>query len=306
MYDTLTAINLAPGTPCLDLPVELRARLFEMSTCQRRLFIGLGVWPDKALAFLNDRGRHGLSVHFGTDAYIYLLEVITGLKSRLLGESEVAGQFKKAYDQYKRFSHFNSVTGQIIEKLMRDGKEIKCKYLQSIGQYSYAGLAKRVLQKNFISDRILIVGTGALARDTGTLLGKYDDLSFTGRNQEKLEEICKKFDRSATPWLTGLENFSAIINTVGAEEILFGPTFFEQWNHKIFIDLGRPSVIQTSKGVGDGVYRLEDLVTLGQRFDEAKLLQIQKAHQAIHELTHKRFFGAFATFPFGWEELNFA
>ncbi|HAZ12688.1 MAG: hypothetical protein A2X86_11175 [Bdellovibrionales bacterium GWA2_49_15] len=316
MYDTLTAINLAPGNTSVDLPSDLKAQLFEMSTCQRHLLVGLGVWPDKALSFLNDNGIHGLSVYHGSEAYTYLLEVITGLKSRLLGESEVAGQFKKAYDSYKSSATFNSVCGQILEKLMKDGKEIKTKHLQSIGQYSYAGLAKRVLQNHSVSGQILIVGTGQLAQDTAKLLRKLYDLSFTGRNPEKLDAICKECSGTAVAWpldftnASGLENFTAIINTVGADEILFGPSFFEQWNKqddcKTFIDLGRPSVIQTCKGISEGVYRLADLLTLGQRFDEAKLIQVQKAHTAIEQLTQKRIFGACAAFPFGWEELQFA
>ncbi|MBI2520991.1 MAG: hypothetical protein HYV97_11255 [Bdellovibrio sp.] len=320
MYDTLTAINLGPTTDAPELPSELQAQLFEMSTCQRRLLVGLGVWPDMALAFLNDNGIHGLAVYHGTDAYRYLLEVITGLKSRLLGESEVAGQFKKAYDNYKASPNFNSVCGQILEKLMKDGKEIKTKHLQSIGQYSYAGLAKRVLQNHAIAGKILIVGTGQLAQDSAKLLRKHYDLTFTGRNAEKLEAICKEFQSPSIAWpldfanASGLEHFSAIINTIGAEEILFGPAFFEQWNHqgnlarnfKTFIDLGRPSVIKTSRGMSEGVYRLADLLTLGQRFDEAKLIQVQKAHSAIEQLTQKRVCGAFAAFPFGWEELQFA
>ena len=195
---------------------------------------------------------------------------------------------------------------------MKDGKEIKTKHLQSIGQYSYAGLAKRVIQNHSVTGSVLIVGTGQLAQDAAKLLQKHYDLSFTGRNSEKLEAICKEFNGTAVAWplnfinASGLEDFAAIINTIGAEEVLFGSSFFEHWNNKSFVDLGRPSVIQTPKGITEGVYRLADLLNLGQRFDETKLIQVQKAHIAIEQLTQKRVFGAFAAFPFGWEELQFA
>ncbi len=312
MYETLTAINLGPSTPATELPAHLKAQLFEMSTCQRRLLVGLGVWPGEALAYFNDNGMHGLSAYHGIEAYRYLLEVITGLKSRLLGESEVAGQFKKAYDDYKSSPAFNAVCGNILEKLMKDGKEIKTKHLQSIGQYSYAGLAKRVLQNHNVQGQVLIVGTGQLAYDTAKLLGKNWGLNFTGRNPEKLATLAKDCGGSAVAWpldfkqATGLEHIAAIINTVGADEILFVPSFFENWSGNVFIDLGKPSIIKTSLGTEEGVYRLSDLLNLGQRFDEAKLVQVQKAHEAIEQLTQKRVLGSFAAFPFGWEELQFA
>ena len=69
----------------------------------------------------------------GQMAYMFLLETICGLKSRMLGENEIVSQFKEAFALYLAKEDKNPYIIQVFEKLFKDAKEIRTKYLDRIG-----------------------------------------------------------------------------------------------------------------------------------------------------------------------------
>ena len=92
------------------------------------------------------------------DAYALLLEIVCGLRSPLIGETEVQAQFKAfmatldpATDGWLR---------RLGERILADAKSIRRQYLQGFGAHSYGWLAARHLE----GERVAVVGTGALAR----------------------------------------------------------------------------------------------------------------------------------------------
>jgi glutamyl-tRNA reductase len=92
------------------------------------------------------------------DAYALLLEIVCGLRSPLIGETEVQAQFKSfmaaldpAADRWLR---------RLGERVLADAKSIREQYLQGFGSHSYGRLASR----HIVGDRVALIGTGALAR----------------------------------------------------------------------------------------------------------------------------------------------
>jgi glutamyl-tRNA reductase len=92
----------------LDLPVQSSA--FTLKTSQRTLF----VQENSSVQFEHAEYFHGL------EAYLYLLETICGLKSRLVGENDIVNQFKEAYQSYMSSDEKSSLVIQILEKLFQD------------------------------------------------------------------------------------------------------------------------------------------------------------------------------------------
>ena len=85
---------------------------FYMQTCQRTLILS---YEDNPLStYQTDDIFNDLISLEGEDAYSYLLEVICGLKSKLIGENEIVGQFKTSYKQYIQ-KDFDSRLLQILE-----------------------------------------------------------------------------------------------------------------------------------------------------------------------------------------------
>jgi glutamyl-tRNA reductase len=225
-------------------------------------------------------------------------------------------QFKEAYENYKQLEGKNSHLMNIMEKLFKDAKQIRMKYLYEIGQHSYAGISRKIIEKCGVTsenETILIFGSGSLALSAIKLLKKKYRLIITARNEQKVKEICREFKIESIPWGNWDQYLEQknILNTIGAKETtLFTQAFFVRWMEKhegknLFIDLGSPSVVNTSLSVQENVYRLEDVFERGAMLEKVKESRVNEAAKAICNLTEQRRSSFTINFPFGWEELQF-
>lgn len=136
-------------------------------------------------------------LYTNSDAYEFLLEVVCGLKSPILGETEVFGQFKQFSAEWvKREPKRKS----LVQKILTDAKAIRTQHLLELGIQSYGSWIRR----NLRSKRAHFLGAGQMAREIMPYLQKkgcslavhtrdplkYIDLSAVAIND------CK-FDRGA-------------------------------------------------------------------------------------------------------------
>ena len=187
--------------------------MFILKTCQRTLILGYGRLPFYHLEDQND-----IRDMFNADqAYIFLLETICGLKSEVLGEYEVVGQFKEAYQEYANLSNRNTNTLTLLEKLFQDSKKVRTEHLSQIGQLSYAGIARKLVHSKSNFGDVLITGSGNLSEDVIKLLKKKHRVFLTARNTERANELSRLHSIEMVPWLNYEEykQFGSIINTIG-------------------------------------------------------------------------------------------
>ncbi|MBP9884821.1 MAG: NAD(P)-binding domain-containing protein [Leptospiraceae bacterium] len=130
--------------------------------------------------------------YVGYEAYKLLLEIVSGIRSRLLGETEILAQFKEvlkneSLPQNSLGDYLKKLRDQIIE----DSRKIRSGHLRFLGDQSYGGLANRYLKS---SEEVVLIGTGNLAiKVLPWLLGKNRKVTVVGRNPEKLQEIANKY-----------------------------------------------------------------------------------------------------------------
>ncbi len=311
MIDLLKVLNLDPKAK----PYISSGDQFVLKTCQRTLILGFGALSSIQKTY---EGEFYESYE-GHSAYIFLLETICGLKSEVLAEYEVVAQFKQAYHEYLQLPLKNSLIINLLEKLFKDSKKIRTDHLLEIGQLSYAGISRKILNTRRSSNEVLVIGSGTLAEDLIKLLKKKYRVYLSARNLEKVGELALEHSLEVIAWKDSLNysKFNSIINTVGSEDILFNEDFFDQWkmsfssqtnaqNSKLFIDLGSPSVIKTNLTENEGVLRLEDIFKQSSRLNEEKMEKIRCAKEAILLLADNRRLHFSMSYPFGWEELQFA
>jgi hypothetical protein len=132
---------------------EVGASGVVLETCLRRLAFGTGTAPPLA----------GESL-VGREAWRQLLEVVTGLCSAVVGETNVAGQFRRAWaDAAPGLAPgLRSSLTPIVTAVLADAASVRGAHLQGLGGSSWGTLVRRLLAP---ADgcRVLLVGAGDLA-----------------------------------------------------------------------------------------------------------------------------------------------
>jgi glutamyl-tRNA reductase len=143
----------------------------------------------------------------GLKAYEFLSEVICGLHSPIVGETEVFGQFKKTAEEY--LAHHERGLSKLLQALTEDAKLIRDRDLRDLGSQSYGSFVRRELKgyKN-----IHIIGAGTLSHDIVTWLSKANSsLTVHSRNSEK--------SRKAKTW-PGSVSFSDLNKISNSDELI--------------------------------------------------------------------------------------
>ncbi|HEX6176928.1 MAG TPA: hypothetical protein VF057_01110, partial [Thermoanaerobaculia bacterium] len=149
MSESVAVLNAKPGR---DFAAQF-PRAFVWKTCLREIAI-----LDSRQIGAEDL-RAGDQVYLREDGYAFLLEVICGLHSPILGETEVLGQFKK-FAQRAQESPGWRCTAPWIQRLIADAKRIRTNHLTGLGGRSYGQLARTRLEH---CSQIFILGAGHLA-----------------------------------------------------------------------------------------------------------------------------------------------
>lgn len=137
----------------------------EMQTCLRRILF-LNAHDNRDL--IETVESHNLipptvEIFRGQQAYAFLLEVICGLNSPIVGETAVMGQFKEFLlnTKFPKTSWGNFLR-QLATNLMIDAKRVRHDHLQGIGSQSYGSLVRQHVKG---LPTVAVLGSGKLARE---------------------------------------------------------------------------------------------------------------------------------------------
>jgi glutamyl-tRNA reductase len=121
----------------------------------------------------------GDEVYTQEAAYRFLLEVVCGLKSPIVGETEVFGQFKLFSQEWLKLEPKHST---LVQKVLSDAKAIRSEYLTGLGIQSYGSWVRGTLKPT----RVHFLGGGQLVREIYPYLEKQQrDLVLHLRDREK-------------------------------------------------------------------------------------------------------------------------
>lgn len=139
-----------------SFPSELNAPVW--STCLRSLaFVSADQYADLA--------QDGDEFYGREHAYQFLLEVVCGLHSPILGETEVFGQFKAFTTAWLQLE---PQCAALIQRIFQDAKWIRTQHLENLGIQTYGSW----IRKNIKANRIHILGGGLLAQEVTPYLTK--------------------------------------------------------------------------------------------------------------------------------------
>ncbi|RHX84072.1 glutamyl-tRNA reductase [Leptospira stimsonii] len=264
---------------------------FSWMTCMRTIWIA-------------DSRIHGgpsflpstLEVYSGYEGYRFLLEVISGLHSRLLGETEVLAQFR---DKFKNSSLPSSAFGEYLarlrDSLIQDSRTIRSRYLQNIGEQSYGGLANKYLKD---ASQVTLLGTGQLSEKILPWM-KSRNVTLVGRNKARLEELSAMFEVDSKLLNDWKPDSSAI---VVAAPLDLTPFLDRIQPGTLIVDFRE---VPLEKKLPETIQSVSFAAMLDSlRETEERALQIRERIQpALDEIVEERELEA-QQFIFGWEDLT--
>lgn len=166
--------------------------LQDFSVIHRRkpdVFAGLKdpVWSTclRGLAFVKGRPDFPImacdEVYHQHLAYQFLLEIICGLHSPIIGETEVLGQFKIFAQSWVQLDESRE---PLVQRLLNDAKAIRSRHLSGMGNQSYGSWLRKNL--NSTSGQIHILGAGHLVQEILPYLEKQGEVILHARSPDKV------------------------------------------------------------------------------------------------------------------------
>jgi len=190
VIDQLVIVNLRHEAR-EKMPAVLNG--LDWQTCLRRILI-LNSKDNRELVEAVETGTlvpPTVEVFHGQDAYRFLLEVVCGLNSPIVGETAVMGQFKEflLHAKFPR-TPWGSFLRDLSTNLMIDAKRIRHTHLQGLGSQSYGSLVRQNVKG---LPAVAVLGAGKLAREIlPWLIGKTRVKVFC-RNLERAKDLLHEY-----------------------------------------------------------------------------------------------------------------
>lgn len=208
------------------------------------------------------------------DAARHLFCVASGLDSLVVGESEILGQLKGAYETAKSLGMTDKRLNVLFQRALYVGKKVRSETAVAAGSSSVPSVAVQLAESIFgrlEGKTALILGAGAMAELAAKHLvargvGK---LVVANRTWQRAYALAASFQGEALQWgdfPAQLAEADVVIASTGAPEAVVTRAMVEAAVRKragrsiFFIDIAMPRDIEEAVHQIDGVflYRLED------------------------------------------------
>lgn len=137
-----------------------------------------------------------LYVHYHDDAIEHLFTVAAGLDSAVLGEHEILGQVKTAWETARIESTAGTVLNTVFEHAVRAGKRVRTETTIGRRTASISHAAVRLVEErigDLAGKRVLLVGAGEVGAGVANALRKTGsaELTVTNRTAERAERLAE-------------------------------------------------------------------------------------------------------------------
>lgn len=239
----------------------------------------------------------------GKEAVSHLFRTVASLESLVLGETQITGQFKDAFNDANECGLVGSVLDRLGKQALAVAKRVKRETSVGEGSVSMASLASDVLVDGLKdSERpiVALIGAGAMTKKSACHLRKAMsvDLVFVNRTVAKAEALTETFvnrEGSSTRAMS-LEDFrndpgriNAIISATSANDPVFDAEFLNKLTAEnktiTCIDLALPRDFSTDFDIHPGV-TLIDIAELKSRGNDnlrQKFVAASKANDIVRE-----------------------
>lgn len=235
------------------------------------------------------------------DAARHLFRVACGLDSMMLGETQILGQVKVAFEEAQKAGAAGTYLGELFRRAIKVGKRARTETTISKGAMSVGGaaveLAKHIFA-NLQTCTVLLVGAGKMGTDTAKALVQAGakQLFVCNRTLSRAQELADKLGGQVVPFdelPSALAKADIVIASTGAQNyILTKPMVADavrqrRYRPLFLIDIAVPRNIEPEAGELDNVFLfdIDDLEQVVQGYLEERRKEVPKVEALIeHEV----------------------
>jgi len=242
--------------------------------------------------------RPHVYVHENLEAVRHLFRVATGLDSMALGETEIIGQVKNAYDIARAARLTSGVLNRVFQESFRVVKEIRTRTGIGRGSTSVgglvAGLAEKIFHAELSKQSVIIIGAGKMGETCLRHLAKKGTgmILVSNRAFDHAVALAKEFNGRAVRFeesLAAIAGADIVITATGCPGTLLHCADVKKLmgmrrNRPLFlIDISVPRNIEPAAQFIDNVflYNIDDFDALVRQNVHTREQELAVCHQIV-------------------------
>jgi len=222
----------------------------------------------------------------------HLMRVAAGLESLVLGEDQILGQVRDAYEESRGAGGVGPVLSDAVPKAIHVGERARTETAINEGAVSIGSAAVRLADReaDLAAATGLVVGAGEM----GTLAARalddtgVDEVIVANRTVPTAEHIAEELDAAARAeplslLTTAVDEADVIVSATGSPEPVLGRGDLADAGPTVCIDVARPRDVDPSAGelAGVGVYDIDDLESVTERTRDARQAEAREVEAMI-------------------------
>ena len=202
------------------------------------------------------------------EAVDHLFSVASSLDSMVLGETQILGQVREAYDAARDAGAAGPTLNPLFQRAIAVGKQVMRETSIGEGRLSVASVAvdyARQIFESFTDKTVLCVGAGKMAQLVLQSLAALSPrrLLVCNRSRERAEPLAAKFNGQAVPFDKLADHLVAadiVVSSTGASEPVITRPLFEpllrrrRYRPVFLVDIAVPRDVEPAVGELDSVF----------------------------------------------------
>jgi len=229
----------------------------------------------------------------------HLFKVACGLDSMVLGETEILGQLKKAYDLALQGHHTGRMLNKAFQKAFNVAKYVRTETHIQRGSISVASVAVELAEKIFSSldgRQVMVIGAGDTSEKAARALLSRGARSVlvTNRSYDRAVALAADLGGRAVrfeDWAGEFEQIDIVISSTAAPHYILDRARLEphlklrKFRPLLLIDIAVPRDIEPEVNFLDDVflYNIDDLQAIADDYLKQRQAEIARCEEIIRE-----------------------
>lgn len=249
------------------------------------------------LARLPESDTH-LYLHSSTSALQHIFQVVSSLDSLVVGEPQILGQFKNAFELACKQGTVGNHLRRVVARALRTAKRVRHETRVGAGQVSIPTTALELARQIFgdiAGHTAVLIGTGEMGELVARLLQRSGArLILMGRNATRVAELQTRFQAEGRPMdrleISLSEADVVVTSTSSPTPIIDGALMRRVMRTRrgrdlFVVDVAVPRDVNPEVDQLDGVYRydVDDLAAVVTRSRGSRAIEADRAQSIVEE-----------------------